>query len=452
VTVIGELADYVSGTRFSDIPPATVENTKKHILDTLGAMLIGPRSREGELIGKLLATLTVKEVIPVIGYSHKTSLLPSVLAGCASTRCSEFDDIHLQACVTPGSIIIPTAFSLANSGYFSNPEDFLTAVVIGYDIFIRFGMAIEGPLALYEGIWPTHLGAALGACVVTSRALMLTPQQTASAISAVLSVSTGVEGKMRPGGPSSRWLTIGIDAQNGVISALAALEGFMADDNFLDQVSDRTYGHQFSPLKMTEDLKKRFLIDETGMKPYPAGRQGLSAIEAFRQILSTNSIDPESIQAIVIRVPKRFLPMLQRPATPLNRLSSLGAYYQIALAAFAPEILLDPGRENLPWDPRFDALMGKITVKASRSLDPYYPVTWPAGVEIKTQTRRYSCRMLHPKGDSDNSLTWEEITAKYLRAVEPLIGRLRARRTVSLIRSLDSPDSLSQLLKVLTKS
>jgi 2-methylcitrate dehydratase PrpD len=447
MTVFSELADFVSGVSYSTIRRETVECLKMHILDTIGVMLVGPQTAEGIEVGKLLAKLEGQGNVPVIGFSTRASLLPSIVAECAATRCAEVDDIHLQSCTTPGSVIIPAALSLASAGHFPDPKDFLVAVTVGYDLLIRLGIALGGPTALYKGIWPTCFAAALGSSTVAARALRLSGQQTKDAISTAFMMSTG----LRSMGASSRGMQLGVAAQSGIIAAFSAGEGLVGDDTLLDRSSGRIYGLKISPEKLVEGLGQRFLVDETGMKPYPTARQALPAIEAFREILNTHQVDPESISAITVRVPRPFAAMINRPKLPDNRLESIvSVQYQIALAAFDPEKLLDVKRQRLPRDSKVEALIRKIRVKPSRELERHYPSVWPARVEVRTGQGRHSCEMLHPKGDARNSFTWDEVTSKFRRLAKAASGKLVTDQIAISVRNLDvstSPDHLLDHLK-----
>ena len=54
MSVLGEMADFISGTNFDSLPSETREHIKMHILDTVGAMLVGLRIEDGGAIRKLV--------------------------------------------------------------------------------------------------------------------------------------------------------------------------------------------------------------------------------------------------------------------------------------------------------------------------------------------------------------------------------------------------------------
>ena len=450
MSAINNLADFVTGISFTDLPSETVESAKMHLLDTLGAMLAGVRTPEGAAIGRFLAKFQAQPGIPVIGYNIQTPLLPAIIAQCSATRSTEVDDIHLESCTTPGSVVVTTALSMASGGYIFSPKELLVAITVGYEFLIRVGLAVGGAGVLYHGVWPTYLAATAGSAAVAVRALGLIGQQATSAISTALAMSAGTPIHSR-NTVTSRWLTIGVAAQNGVIAALSAQEGFTADDLPLDRPSGRICGLQLSQEALTDDLKQRYLIDQTGMKPYPVARQALPAIEGFRDIINTDHVHPESIQEIFVWVPTNFMSIIDQPQLPGNRLQTISSVqYQMALAAFDLDGLFDIRREQVNSDPRVRNLMNKIRVKPSRELERSYPSVWGARVEVKTEGRRYSRKVLYPKGDPRSMMNWDEVTAKFKWLAGPALGDRSAAKVIDFIGTMENQESLSSLLESLT--
>ena len=317
MSIVGSLAELITNTDIATLSPATLTHTRMHILDTIGAMLAGPHTPEGSAIGKFIELLDDQANHPVIGYSFGASLPHAIFAECAATRCTEIDDIHLGSCTTPGSVVVPTALSLAAAGHFQKSTDMLCAIVAGYELLIRMGLAIDGPRVLYQGVWPTYMGAPLASAAVTSRGLKLDTRTTAHALAIALTMSTGVAGRVKS--PlSSRWLTLGAAAGQGVIAAFAASQGFAGDEALLDKdvgplqtiIKDRE--------KLVESLGGEFLITRHGLKPYPSSRQALAAIEAFEEILAVDGVDPGTIDEILVHVPTQYAAMIDNGWTTGN--------------------------------------------------------------------------------------------------------------------------------------
>jgi 2-methylcitrate dehydratase PrpD len=410
VNALTKLAALVQSRDLEHPPPARFDRLKLHVVDALGARLAGSRTDEGLAIARLSASMT-------------DGVAGAVLEGCAQTRCTEVDDIHLASCTTPGSVVVPTALALAAAGDLRSVGDVCAAALAGFESLIRYGVAIDGPTAIGEGVWPTHAAAAFGSAAVACRAYGLSVDRTAGALATALAMGSGtpVSAKLPS---SSRWMTLGLAAVNGVTAARAAREGLVAAAD----------GVALGP-RLSNGLGRRFLFDDIGVKPYPTARQGLAAIEAARQLADTERIDPSAIDEIVVHLPGPQRAIVDHPALPATRFASIvSVQYQIALAVIAPDRLLDVRRTPPFVDDRVRGLMSRVRVRRARDLDTHYPRAWPARVEIRANGRRHGRLVLHPRGDARNPFGWDDMSGKFLVLAGAAIGEARAARVVGEMR------------------
>ena len=410
MSALTKLAALVQSRDLENPPPARLDRLKLHIVDAVGARLAGARTDEGAAIARLSASMT-------------DGLDGAVLAGCAQTRCTEVDDIHLASCTTPGSVVVSTVLALAAAGNLRSVGDVCAAALAGFESLIRFGVAIDGPTAIGKGVWPTHAAAAFGSAAVASRAYGLSVDQTAGALATALALGSGAPvSAALPS--SSRWMTLGLAAVNGVAAAKAAREGLFG-----------TADHVALGTRLTSSLGRRFLFDDIGIKPYPTARQGLAAIEAARRIADAWRIDPSGIDEIVVHLPEPQRAIVDRPEVPATRFASLvSVQYQIALALIAPDRLFDVRRTPPFVDDGLSALMSKIRLRRARDLDRHYPRAWPARVEIGAGGRRYSRLVLQPRGDARNPFGWDDMSRKFLALAGPAIGEASAVRVLDEMR------------------
>lgn len=410
MNALTKLAAFVQTCDLEKAPAARLDRLKLHIVDACGARLAGSRTDEGLAIARLSA-------------STSDGLAGAVLAGCAQTRCTEVDDIHLTSCTTPGSVVVPTALALAAAGDLRSVGDVCTAALAGFESLIRYGVAIDGPTAIGKGVWPTHAAAAFGSAAVACRAYGLSVDRTAGALATALAMGSGTPvSAMLPS--SSRWMTLGLAAVDGVTAARAAREGLVA-------AVDRA---ALGP-RLTNGLDRRYLFDDIGVKPYPTARQGLAAIEAVRELADTERIDPSAIDGIVVHLPEPQRAIVDRPAPPATRFASIvSVQYQVALALIAPDRLLDVRRTPPFLDDRVRRLMSKIRVRRARDLDRHYPRAWPARIEIRANGRRHDRLVLHPRGDARNPFGWDDMSQKFLALAGPVIGETSAGRIVGQMR------------------
>jgi 2-methylcitrate dehydratase PrpD len=252
-------------------------------------------------------------------------------------------------------------------------------------------------------------------------------------------------------GVSSRCVMLGIAAQNGVIAAFSAQEGFVGDDTLLDKGFGQAHGITVETDKLIDGLGQGFHIDQSGFKPFPVAGQALSAVEAFREIMATHRIAAESIQEVSVHVPKAFIAMIDRPKLAETHIESvLSVQYQIAVVAFIPDGLLDVTRTQLIKDNRIMRFVNKIRVKPSEQLEAYSSSAFPARVEVQTDRQRYYQEIIHPKGDPRNRFSWEELIEKFRWVTKPVLEQKVVDQVINGGRNLDTLDDLTELLELLT--
>lgn len=418
---LGQLAEWIQSRDLKQAAVARLDRMKQHLVDIVGARIAGSRTHEGIAVSRFASSI-------------RDPLHASVIAGCAHARCTEVDDIHLTSCTTPGSVVVPTVMALAANGDLKSMGECCAAMLAGYESMIRLGLAIDGPAALQHGVWPTHFAAAFGSAAATSRALGLNVQQTAGALATALAFGSGepVPG-MSPS--SSRWMTLGIAAADGMLTARAAREDIVGSADAIPSLRALTNG-----------LGRRHLVDDLGMKPFPTARQALAAIEAVQSIATREELAAEEITSIVAALPQGQRTIVDRPEMPATRFGSIvSLQYQIALALTAPQHLSDVERTPLVDTPELRRLMSRIRVQRARDLDARYPRAWPARVSIRANGRLFTSLVVNPKGDARRPFEWDDVERKFVRLTGGVIGEKKARQVVSETRRASRQAGIPEL-------
>jgi 2-methylcitrate dehydratase PrpD len=171
-STLRRLAAFAAGLTTEAVPADLLGLVRLHVLDCVGAALAGADVAETRAAAEMGTALSGAGTALAVGPGLRFGLPAAVLVGTVSARCSELDDIHLAACVTPGSVVVPTALAVASWRAGAADDDaFLAACLAGYEVLIRWGLAVDGAHLLYRGTWPTALCAAFGAAATTGRLL-----------------------------------------------------------------------------------------------------------------------------------------------------------------------------------------------------------------------------------------------------------------------------------------
>ncbi|HTF15631.1 MAG TPA: MmgE/PrpD family protein [Burkholderiales bacterium] len=423
MTVLEQLGAHVAGAGAGPVRQAL----RLHLADTVGAWIAGSATPEGRALVEF-------------GGRAGAGMPDRVATSCALARLSEIDDIHLASGTTPGSLIVPSALTIAAS-LGRKGAALAEAVAVGYDAMVRLGAALDGPSILYRGIWPTYLAAPFGVAAVAARLFCLDETQAAHALGIALTLSS--PGAGRASGPTtSRWLAIGNAARNGVTAALSAQSGFTADLRiFEEEFFPSMYGLSPDPAVL---LDERPVLGDVSFKPWCAARQTMAATQALKEIIE-GGVSPSEMTELVVSVPPPTLRMIEHGVVPGDRASHLTSVsYQMALAAFNPEAQFDVGQAPAETSDRLLTFMARISVKADEDLLQHYPKSWPAKLVVTVPSGKREKLVLHVPGDPGRPFDERQVAAKFRRVAAPVAGERVAEAVLSRsLAALDqSPNAL----------
>ncbi|MDF2114523.1 MmgE/PrpD family protein [Roseiarcaceae bacterium H3SJ34-1] len=423
MNLLQRIAEFVHGA----LPPTNHGRLEAGFVDACVALMAGARSPEG----RALLTLAAQTE------AERAGLATAII------RSTEVDDIHLASCTTPSSVAVAVALCDGRPG---DPQTVVSAVSVGIELMIRLGLAIDGPNALYRGIWPTCFAAPLGAAATRARLRGLTVDQTMHALSLALMASSGRIGRFA-GTPSGRWVLIKTAVANGVQAADAAGVGFKGDPTLLDADwlgTAQGIGADLS--KIADKLGEVSMAGALSMKPFSTARQALAPTTALQTLLA-NGLDPASIRRIQVSVPSAYSRMISQPITPSRSSGYVSAAFQMALAALRPQALWDLERSSVMTDPAILDFAGRITVAAEPAFDAIYPRHWPARIAVETAGRILVHEEEVALGDPDRPLSDTDLVAKHRHLLSfAYAGKAEALR-VQMADALQSTAALAATKK-----
>src|SRR6266540_510395 len=132
-TAAEQLAYFVSGTRYEDLPTDVVAKAKRHILDTFGAGLAGTTSEEAQRARTALTASEAPGAALVWGTALRVSPRNAALINGIAAHAFELDDTG--GCDHSGAVVLPAAVAALDLADQSvSGRQFLVAVVLGYDL------------------------------------------------------------------------------------------------------------------------------------------------------------------------------------------------------------------------------------------------------------------------------------------------------------------------------
>jgi 2-methylcitrate dehydratase PrpD len=381
-------------------------------------------------------------VLPHVGISDAIGLQTAVI------RHTEIDDIHTRSCVTPSSVTVPTALSLARNRGEIDPDAVASAIWVGTELMTRLGVAINGPKILYRGVWPTYFTAPLGAAAIACRIGKLSEDQTTHALSLALMLTAGRSGRFH-GKLPGRSIILAMAVANGVRAADAARQGVSGDPELLHSTWLKdAHGLESDLGAMTSGLGGNSIYPQMTLKPFCSAKQAISSIEALMALID-EGLAPETISKVSVRVPPPYAGMIaMKPGLDSRSSTIVSAAFQMGLAAHNRARLYDIERAEALLEHDAMAFADKVEIAADESLLESFPASYPAEIDVTAGGKMLRRRVTAAYGDPARPLDDAALHLKAERVWStPLMqGRSRAKTVVTLgLAGLQDRDSCKRL-------
>lgn len=355
------LARWVSSLRRADIPEPAWAHAKLCLLDALGCGLFGSQQPWGRISAETAQDLSPGGRASLWGRDARCGVDAAAMANGTATHGFELDDIHLRASMHPGAVTIPAAFALAEACG-KSPAAFLTAVIAGYEVGLRLGIAV----GLGHGLRGHHTTGTVGtlaAAAAAANLLGLAAEAATDALGIAATQAAGLHGA-RMGAMSKRFHA-GRAAQSGVIAAALAQRGFTGSRNALEQ----PFGGFFSTLCDTVDvpatyaeLGERWEIREVGFKAYASCGSTHTTVDAIDQLMK-QGITARDLKQLRIHMSKKALSNVGWKYVPAGVVAAqMNGYYTAAVKLLDGEVFIEQFAESRLADPRVLALIGRIRI------------------------------------------------------------------------------------------
>lgn len=454
-TLSEKLSRHHIDLQLDEVPPSVVEAAKLHILDSLGCLLAGSRLEPGKLAYGLAAASSDSSssfTSTLLGTDLRVSFLDAVQAMCVAAHCGEMDDIHSGAGTCIGGMIVPSLIAMAEK-YGGSGRDFLEGAIVGYETTARVGLAINAPSLFTRGWWPSTVCGVFGVAAAGAKFFRWPLDKTVNALG-IASLNAG--GMITGGheGATARHLIFGRAAQSGVLSLLAATQGFTGPIRVFEDPRGFCLTLCAEPKWEYLQATEPYCLPAVAFKPYPCARQLHAGVEALQRLLQDHSITSTAIEAIELSVPTAVATLVNRPAASANRAATLGSgQYVMAAMAIRGKMDLTSFDDRFLQSSEVKSLMGKVKVRGEIELDRYFPQSWPGRVRISLRDGSSHTReIIIPKGEKENPMSVQEVKEKFLSLAAPVLGDAKAQSVIGAVQALADRGSLNELLAFLKVS
>ncbi len=439
------LAEHAASLKEVRLAPVVEHHARRALVDWFASVLPGGRQSPAKLLAAALHTQAGagSAIVYAEGGKATADLRHAAFINAVASHTVEFDDIHRDSGYHPAAPTIPAALAAAQA-HGASLETLLKAIVAGYEVSCRIGLAVQPS---HYRMWHTTgtvgtFGAATAAAFVlgADASLMAHANALAATMCGGLQqafLGDGMSKPMHAGHAADAGVLAALAATAGVTGALDVLHG---PAGFAAATSDSTgdWDRAFA------SLGRGYAIEDITFKNYGCCGHIFPALDAVVALKAAHGFvasDVAHIQVLGYRPTKT---VCDRPDARSVQEARFSVQYCLAallvtggvrIAAFAPERLTDP---------TIRALMQRISVDLDPELADAYPARRPARVRIRlTDGREFERFQPTRHGDPDDPLTDDELSAKFIELTEPALGRATPAVLESLWRGTTLPGNIS---------
>ena len=450
-TLTETIARWAAELKYEDLTPEAIDAAKRFLYDTLGCALGGYQTHDVRIFLEHEREMGGSGPCTVIGAGDKLNPVQAAMLNALMVRAMDYNDIYWKQDPSHPSDVLAGPLALAQREG-RNGKEVIVAIILAYEMAMRLcHVAVPG---IRERGWHHATLMGYAAPVAAGKMLGLDWQQMQHAIGIAscrcFTLGCAVAGKLT----MMKNTVSPMATRAGVEAALLAKRGYTGPEGTIEgkEGMEHCLGPKWDFSWVNEDLGKRFMITDCGMKSYPIEALMHSPVSATLHILREHGLKAEDVKEVVIESIARAADILSDPAkyNPQSKQSADHSLpYCIAAALAERRVTPQEFSEEKLWDKRLRAQMAKVKVVANDEFERAFPAKQCARVTIATQDgRKLTHQVDVPKGDPRDPMTEEDLRVKFDALAEPVMSESRRHKLHGAVFALDTLPNLDRLMEL----
>ena len=262
------LARYAATSPATQVPGSVRKEAARTLLNWVGCAVGGSQQGAPGRAVAALAPFGGAAQASLFGRPERLDAMGAALVNGISSHVLDFDDTHLKTIIHPAGPVASALTAFAEYRPMTGAE-FMHALVLGCEVECRMGNAVF-PEHYALGWHITGTMGVFGAAAAIGRVLGLNEQQMAWAMGIAATQPVGLKVQF---GSDTKSFHPGRAAQNGMMAALLAQQGYTAAENAIEGFDG--WGQAISPRRnwaeVTEGLGERYELALKTYKPFACG-------------------------------------------------------------------------------------------------------------------------------------------------------------------------------------
>ncbi len=448
MTTAQQLAHYVVTTDLTQIDPEVVERAKDLCISSLGSAVLGARMKVSGTMASYVRAQGSTAEASVIGFGFGTSAQLAAMLNCDSSHCTELEDVAWpEAQYT--CCLIPAVFTLGEK-LGSSGLDVIEAVIIGFEVAARPGMALSNGGAAARGILSCANVGTLGVAAAASKLMKLDEQATCAAITLAASVGGGL---VRQTGSSAHVIEAGFTARDGIMAAELAALGLGGNPSILEGKAgyfDALGG--LPDLALSPGTGSDLRVMAVGQKKYPCCYMLQRIIDCLKDMIESNGIAADAVAEVRVEVNAAFPAIMKYPEPRDVEEARFSLPHVVGATLVGEPMGVSTFSEAKLHDPAILAQRGKVRMIVHDEwgydqLGAEDRIT----IELRDGSRIEGVATV-ARGDASNPLSRAETLEKFDRCVEGLLAPEVQARVASDLETLETIADVRRLMRDLAET
>jgi 2-methylcitrate dehydratase PrpD len=429
--------DFVTAIQWNDLPAAVRRQSKRCLLDLIGALIAGRRTPVGNLMAGVACEQFPGSQATIVVSGERVSAIGAALANGFAQNALDIDDGYRRIKGHPGAAFLPALLAALDVRGGCSGSEFLTALVIGYEIGIRAGL-------IRHAVYPTYHSSgswgAVGAAACAGRLLGMPRTHLREALGTAeyhAPIAPMIKGIDVPcmGKDSLGWGNM-----TGLASVFLARRGFTGVEPLFSEPPEKEW---------VESLGRRYEILNLYFKPYAACRWAQPAVDGCLKLMRGNGLQPADIARVKVCTFASAAALTRQP--PAN---TEEAQYNLAFPVAAALIDGAVGPVQVLPPRIFDRdildLATRLEVEVAQEFEDRFPAKAIAAVEITTRDgKRYESGAVEARWEPPDTLpSDDELQEKFIGLAAPVLGRQRAAELSQLVWQFEKTSDALKLIRL----
>jgi 2-methylcitrate dehydratase PrpD len=408
-----ELASFLAGVRFEQLPTAAMRRAEELFLDWVAAALAGRGAHPAVALERFAERMGPSDgPSELLTIRRRSSPLFAALVNGAASHVVEQDDVHNGAVFHPGTVVWPAVLAVAQEMGASG-RDVIAAAVVGYEAGIRVGEFLGR--SHYKVFHTTGTAGTLAAAAAVAHLLGADEITMLHALGSAGTQSAGLWEFLRDAADSKQLHTAKA-AADGLLAAYLARDGFTGAERILEGEQGMAAGmsSDADPSRLVEGLGLRWALLETSFKFHASCRHTHPSADALLQALREHDLSANQIARVRAHVHQGAIDVLG-PAAAARTVhqAKFSMPFVLALIALGGHAGVADFTDDALANPAIRAFMERVEMVYDGEIDAAYPGRWIGLVEVETRNgETLRSRVEVPKGDPDNTLSRAELEQK----------------------------------------